>query len=263
VILGTIDEVVQVVTNAASGRTRTLVGIAGSPGSGKSTLATEIVARLQREWGREWGLIQENSPAQPAVPRNPAASGAQFPESPELATGGTANGGAAALLPMDGFHLPQSRLRELGRRERMGAPDTFDVDAFTAVLRALHAGGHVLAPGFDRAVEEPVPDAIAIPGGARIVVVEGNYLLLDTGGWEAVRPLLDLSLFVQLEHGIRLQRLIERHERFGKSAADARAWASGPDEANARLIEPTAANAMHRIRLPGPFDGPARTPSAR
>jgi pantothenate kinase len=161
-------------------------------------------------------------------------------------------GTGTALLPMDGFHLPQARLRELGRRERMGAPDTFDVEGFVATLRALAAPmapGPVMAPGFDRSVEEPLPGAISIPASARIVVVEGNYLLLAEGGWEAVAPLLDLSLFVELEHGIRRQRLIERHRHFGKTAADARAWATGPDEANARAIEPTASRATHRVRL--------------
>ena len=154
----------------------------------------------------------------------------------------------AALLPMDGFHLPQAELRRLGRRDRMGAPDTFDVDGFLALLATLRAGHPVIAPGFDREIEEPVPGALRID--APIVVVEGNYLLLDSGGWERTAPLFDATFFVRLDDGIRLQRLVARHERFGKSPEDARAWATGPDEANARIIAATARHADHVITLP-------------
>lgn len=156
----------------------------------------------------------------------------------------------AALLGMDGYHLPQARLVELGRRDRMGAADTFDVDAFVATLTALRfSGGLVLAPGFDREIEEAIPDAIAIAPEKRVLVVEGNYLLHDAQGWERVAPLLDLAFFVGVDHDIRLRRLIERHERFGKTPDAAVAWASGPDEANARLIDGTAGRADHEIRL--------------
>ena len=152
-----------------------------------------------------------------------------------------------ALLPMDGFHLPQAELRRLGRRDRMGAPDTFDVDAFLAVLRKLRAGEAVIAPGFDREREEPVPASLIVD--SPLVIIEGNYLLLDSGGWVRAAALFDATFFVAVDDGIRLERLIARHERFGKSAADARAWATGPDEANARIIAATAGRAGHRIRF--------------
>lgn len=156
----------------------------------------------------------------------------------------------AALLPMDGYHYPQAVLRDLGRRERMGAPDTFDVDAFVAVLESVRfSGGAVLARGFDRQIEEPVPDAITIAPEKRTVIVEGNYLLLDSGGWERVAPLLDESFFVEIDDSLRLERLVARHIRFGKSEPDARAWALGPDESNARLITATASRADHVIAL--------------
>jgi len=152
-----------------------------------------------------------------------------------------------ALLPMDGFHLPQAELRRLGRRDRMGAPDTFDVDAFLAVLRKLRAGEAVIAPGFDREREEPVPASLIVD--SPLVIIEGNYLLLDSGGWESARPLFDATFFLEVDHEIRLDRLIARHVRFGKTPADARAWALGPDESNALLIEATAVRADHRVRL--------------
>jgi pantothenate kinase len=157
---------------------------------------------------------------------------------------------SAALLPMDGYHLPQARLVELRRRDRMGAPDTFDVSGFLETLAELRiSGGPVFAPGFDREIEEPVPNAIAIQPELDIVVVEGNYLLHDAGGWEAAAPQLDVTFFVDVDRDLRLRRLIDRHIRFGKSPEAAHAWALGPDETNARLIEATSARADHLIRL--------------
>ncbi|TXK19944.1 nucleoside/nucleotide kinase family protein [Homoserinibacter sp. GY 40078] len=146
-------------------------------------------------------------------------------------------GSESVVLPMDGFHLPQRRLVELGRRDRMGAPDTFDVAAFVRVLGAIRDDSdEVAAPSFDRDIEEPVPAAIRITPAHRIVVVEGNYLLHDRDGWEQARALLDLVAFVRLDPRIRLERLIARHVAHGKTPDAARAWATGPDETNAALI---------------------------
>lgn len=154
---------------------------------------------------------------------------------------------AARVLPMDGFHLTQSELVRLGRRDRMGAPDTFDVEGFVALLAALRdlhdSGVTVHAPGFDRRVEEPVPGALALTPELRCIVVEGNYLLLETGGWQRVAPLLDLTVGVMLDEATRHERLIARHVAFGKRPEAARAWALGPDQANAALIAPTLARA--------------------
>jgi pantothenate kinase len=163
-------------------------------------------------------------------------------------------GPTAVLLPMDGFHLPQAILVELGRRDRMGAPDTFDVPALLTLLAGIrvpvdNSGDPLNAPGFDRDTEEPIPDAISLSPEFSTVVIEGNYLLLNSGGWAAVGDYLDLSFFLEIDPELRRSRLIARHERFGKSPADARAWALGPDEANARLIEATATRATYRLSL--------------
>ncbi len=163
------------------------------------------------------------------------------------------------VLPMDGFHLPQAELVRLGRRERMGAPDTFDVDAFVALLESLRdargSGSAVRAPGFDRRVEEPVPDAIELLPErrtdaaieVRAIVVEGNYLLLREHGWHRVAPLLDVTVGVVLDEATRHERLIARHVAFGKTPEAAHAWALGPDEANAALIAPTLQRADHLL----------------
>lgn len=172
----------------------------------------------------------------------PGAGKSTFAAQLARETGGT-------VLPMDGFHLPQARLVELGRRDRMGAPDTFDVDGFVALLGELRGGDPVDAPGFDRDVEEPVPGALRIEPADRILLVEGNYLLHDADGWERVAPLLDATIYLHLDHVIRHDRLIARHIAFGKTPDAARAWALGPDERNAALIAAGASRADLALEL--------------
>lgn len=152
-------------------------------------------------------------------------------------------GDRSVLVPMDGFHLPKAALVQLGRRERMGAPDTFDVTGFVALLSRLRKAADTTAPAFDRVVEEPVDGAIAIPGEIEIVVTEGNYLLTESGGWERVRPLLDAVWHIDLDEEVRVERLIARHLAFGKSPQAAADWANGPDAKNAELIAATRKHA--------------------
>jgi pantothenate kinase len=147
------------------------------------------------------------------------------------------DGVPAAVVGMDGFHLPQADLVRLGRRDRMGAPDTFDVAGFLSALRMLRDGrASVTLPVFDRTVEEARPDALTVGPDIRTVVVEGNYLLHDADGWAGVAPLLDSVLYLEADPEVRLERLIRRHVEFGKTPDEARAWALGPDERNAELI---------------------------
>lgn len=150
-------------------------------------------------------------------------------------------GDRAALIPMDGFHLAEELLGMLGRREHKGAPDTFDVAGYVALLRRLRdeRGVTVYAPRYDRSIEEPIANAIRVEPSVDIIVTEGNYLLLPEHGWRDVRPLLDASWFVDVAEDVRLGRLVRRHVDVGKSADEARAWSYGPDEANAELVAPT------------------------
>jgi pantothenate kinase len=144
------------------------------------------------------------------------------------------------LVPMDGFHLSQTELVRLGREDRKGAPDTFDVHGYVALLRRIRheADRVVYAPRFDRHLEEPIANSIAIEAHHTVVVTEGNYLLRDAGGWEDVRPLLDECWYVDDEPG-RIERLIARHVEHGRTPADAEAWVRTVDEPNARLVERT------------------------
>jgi pantothenate kinase len=157
----------------------------------------------------------------------------------------------AVLVPMDGFHYAQAELVRLGRRDRMGAPDTFDARGYVALLQRLRAGedATVYAPAFRREIEEPIAGAIAVPPGVPLVVTEGNYLLLDDGDWSAVRPLLDEAWYVDMDADTRLRWLIQRHVEFGKSPEAARAWVLRSDEANAAVVAATRERADVVVRL--------------
>jgi pantothenate kinase len=148
--------------------------------------------------------------------------------------------GRAVLVAMDGFHLDDAVLHALDRRDRKGAPDTFDVGGYVALLRRLRAAGEtVYAPEFDRSLEASRAAAIAVPADVPLVVTEGNYLLLDEAGWRHVRPLLDDVWYVSVDEQLRLSRLVERHVAYGKTREQAHAWACGSDQRNAELVERT------------------------
>jgi len=147
----------------------------------------------------------------------------------------------AGLVPMDGFHYSQRMLNHLDRAKRKGAPDTFDAEGLAALLtRVRDASGPVFAPTFDRSIEEPIAAGTVVPERADIVIVEGNYLLLDDGAWSSVSAQFDEAWYLRIPHETRLGRLLARHMKHGRSEAAAREWVMRVDEANAKLIEATA-----------------------
>ncbi|WP_328632705.1 nucleoside/nucleotide kinase family protein [Streptomyces sp. NBC_00356] len=164
-------------------------------------------------------------------------------------------GGAAVLVPMDGFHLADRELARLGRADRKGAPDTFDAYGYAALLgrlRTPNPGETVYAPCFERELEEPVAGALPIPPDVPLVVTEGNYLLLDEPPWStAVRPLLDEVWWVDVDDAVRVERLIARHVAFGKSPERARSWVLRSDEANARRVASGRERADVIVDVPG------------
>ncbi|RKN39886.1 nucleoside/nucleotide kinase family protein [Micromonospora endolithica] len=163
-------------------------------------------------------------------------------------------GATARLVPMDGFHLAQAELARLGRAGRKGAVDTFDANGFVSLLRRLRRlePTSVWAPTFRRDLEEPVAGAIEVPPEVRLVVTEGNYLLLSTFPWDEIRPLLHEVWFLDLDAELRLRRLTARHQAYGRSPREAQEWARGSDETNATLVIDTAARADLVVRLAEP-----------
>jgi pantothenate kinase len=147
----------------------------------------------------------------------------------------------AAYVPLDGFHLAHQVLEELGRVERKGAPDTFDVRGYVALLRRLldPDEGVVYAPKFVREIEDSIANAIPVHPGVPLIITEGNYLLVRSGPWARVAELLDEVWYIDLDEETRLRRLIDRHVAFGRDMEEARARAIGPDQRNAALIEAT------------------------
>ncbi|MFC7420483.1 nucleoside/nucleotide kinase family protein [Iodobacter arcticus] len=144
------------------------------------------------------------------------------------------------VVPMDGYHLANSELARLGKAARKGAEDTFDSAGFAAMIQRLKtqpSDETIYAPEFRREIEEPIANAIPIQPENQLIIVEGNYLLLNSGHWTKLHSLLDETWYVNVDHALRESRLIQRHMQFGRSEAAAIDWAKNTDGPNAKLIE--------------------------
>jgi pantothenate kinase len=178
----------------APGQARRILGLAGAPGSGKSTLAAELTRSLQ----------------------------VQAP-------------GQVALLGMDAFHLAHRVLQRRGQTDIKGAPETFDAVGYLNTLARIKSTDEtVYAPVFDRSIEDSIAHAVEIGPAVKLIITEGNYLLLDADPWRRIRPLLDEAWFVSLAEEVRQQRLLRRHRSFGRSDAEEHTF--GSDQRNAELI---------------------------
>ena len=143
------------------------------------------------------------------------------------------------VVPMDGYHLSNKVLKDLKRSDRKGAPDTFDVAGFVSLVKRIRSEQtqNIYYPIFDRAIEESIAAQGVVTSATKVVIIEGNYLLHDEGGWEVLNDLLDESWMVDVDDDKRISRLISRHIAYGKDPEAAKAWAKGTDEVNAKLIE--------------------------
>ena len=148
-------------------------------------------------------------------------------------------GEVVQVVPMDGFHLANSELHRLDRRHRKGAPDTFDAAGYVNLLRRIHAQAAdevVYAPDYRREVGEAIAGAIAVLSQTRLIVTEGNYLLLDDAPWNQARAVLDEVWYLDVPEELRHARLLSRHMHFGRSRDGALAWIASTDEPNAVRI---------------------------
>ncbi|MFN6924871.1 MAG: nucleoside/nucleotide kinase family protein [Tabrizicola sp.] len=192
----------------AKGGDRVILAMAGAPGSGKSTLAEKLAGKL--------------SARQP---------------------------GLAMVLPMDGYHYDDLYLVPAGLRPRKGAPHTFDVGGLYHTLTRLRARDEatVAVPVFDRNIEIARAGARLIPAEVAVIVVEGNWLLLDQSPWDRLRPLFDITVMVDVPEHVLRSRLRGRWERLGLSEPEIRAKLEENDLPNARLVRQGSVAADWRI----------------
>jgi pantothenate kinase len=199
---------------------RALIALSGPPGSGKSTIAEEVVRRLNE------------------------ASG---------------NKQVAAVVPMDGFHLTRATLNAMPNREeaitRRGASWTFDAQGVVKLVATLRDSREEPSkvhevPGFDHALKDPVPGAIKITPNIRILILEGNWLLMDLHPWSAISKLVDDTWFVDVDPQLALTRIAKRHLASGieKDWAGALLRAQRNDVPNGDLVRTTLIKPMMYVQ---------------
>lgn len=160
-------------------------------------------------------------------------------------------GDVVQVVPMDGFHLANSELLRLGRRNRKGAPDTFDAAGYVNLLRRIRAqrlDEVVYAPEYRREVEEAIAGAIAVLPQTQLILTEGNYLLLEDDPWCQLSDVLDETWYLDVPEDLRYSRLLARHMRFGRTEQQARDWITSTDAPNALRIAQGRARAD--VQLP-------------
>ncbi len=244
-----LDDLIEYLSRQASDR-RFLLGLAGPPGSGKSTIAEKLVeatanlstSPLTGEVGRR---RRPGEGERPNTMQQIEARGDRVAPSPGPAAGGTdlsrkGRGRFASLLPMDGFHLANAELDRLNLRRVKGSPPTYHVESFIALLGILRGESQtILAPKYSRELHEPVADAIAISPDTKLVIVEGNYLLLDTPPWDRVKGLLDEVWYVDVPEEVCMDRVRQRHIRGGSPPELAARKIETNDRPNYRTIAAT------------------------
>lgn len=130
-------------------------------------------------------------------------------------------GPEAAYVPMDGFHMKHAKLEAVGTAADKGMPHTFEGAAFAEFLAALKAAnGPMKGPGYSRKIEDVVEDAFTVPAATRLLIVEGNYLLLSMAPWWRVRPLLDRAIYIEIPREMVRSRLMKRHAEEGLFSAE-------------------------------------------
>lgn len=186
----------RLVARAAAGG-RVLVAIAGAPGSGKSTQAEALCDLLNAR-----------------------------------------RAGMAAVLPMDGFHYDDLHLVPAGLRPRKGAPETFDVGGLYHALARIRAADEpfVAVPVFDREIEIARAGARMIAADVPVIIVEGNYLLLDQEPWFRLRPLFDVTVLVEVPEEVLRARLTARWQHHRLTPEEIAWKLDGNDLPNGRFV---------------------------
>lgn len=157
-------------------------------------------------------------------------------------------GEGARVVPMDGFHLDNRVLETRGLLPRKGCPESFDAAGFVHLLRRLRDGGEVVIPTFDRRLDLARAGGDVVRPEDRLLIVEGNYLLLDEAPWTDARPLFDLTIALDVPEPELERRLIRRWLDHGFAPDQARDKALSNDIPNARRVLRESAPAEIVIR---------------
>ncbi|KAK6286403.1 hypothetical protein POUND7_012582 [Theobroma cacao] len=209
---------------ASNPNAKHIVGLAGPPGAGKSTLAVEVMQRINKLW-----------------PQKARSFDSQV-KPPDV----------AIVIPMDGFHLYRSQLDAMENPEeahaRRGAPWTFDPMLLLNCLNNLRDQGSVYAPSFDHGVGDPIEDDIFVSLQHKVVIVEGNYLLLEEGVWKEISSMFDEKWFIDVDLDMAIQRVLKRHISTGKPPDVAQWRIDYNDRPNAEIIMTSKKNADLVIR---------------
>jgi pantothenate kinase len=158
---------------------------------------------------------------------------------------------SAAVVPMDGFHLPNSILKERGFLNSKGAPETFDADSFIELINQLHEfpDQRIMCPAYDRKIHDPVENSIAIKPGNRLIIVEGNYLLLNVSPWSSMRTKMNGYWYIDTPLKTVKERLLHRHITGGSSKKEAERKVASVDLPNAELVKKTLLSADKIVNL--------------
>lgn len=147
------------------------------------------------------------------------------------------NGNKAVFVGMDGFHLDNCLLRQRRLLATKGAPETFDAEGFVnAISRIKSHEDDIYLPVFDRAIETARAAALVVRSSDRIIIVEGNYLLLRQPPWNRLAALFDLSIFIDVDMVELEQRSLARWRHYGYSEDEAQTKVQHNDLANARYV---------------------------
>ncbi|VBB09736.1 Hypothetical protein LUCI_5034 [Lucifera butyrica] len=195
----------------SSKRERFLLGITGIPAAGKSTLAGGLMRQVNQ-------VLREE---------------------------------AAIMIPMDGFHYSNERLAQEGLLALKGIPATFDDAGFVGLIRKIRTAGRekIFCPAYDRGLHNPVTAAICVEPGHKIIIVEGNYLLLEAPPWQELTALIDEFWFIDVSSAVSRERLLQRHALSGRSREEALRKIDSTDKPNAELILQTRSRADKIIHL--------------
>ncbi len=157
----------------------------------------------------------------------------------------------AAVVPMDGFHLPNNILKQRALSDIKGAPETFDADSFAELINRLHEfpDRSIMCPAYDRKIHDPVENSITILPCNQLIIVEGNYLLLNISPWNAIRTKMNEVWYIDTPLKTVKERLLHRHIAGGAGKDKAERKVISVDLPNAVLVKKTLLAADKVVNL--------------